>query len=105
MCGVCIVRVGDFRLTGARMGESRIFGTMGSLAFSFRPPRRALVVTDRLQLRADYGRFPGPNGSCTLRSSEVFRVSDIWANTGLTQVSRKLRVHDLRLGSIVCLQR
>ncbi len=30
---------------------------VGSLAFSFRPPRGALVVADRLRFRACYGRF------------------------------------------------
>ncbi len=54
----CLAEVsGDFSVTGARMGESGIFEVMGSLAFSFRQSRRALVVADRLRFRACSGRF------------------------------------------------
>ncbi len=50
-------RMGDFMLTGRDMGESWIFETMGSLAFSFGPLRGPLLVADRLRFRADSGRF------------------------------------------------
>ncbi len=40
-------RMGDFSLTGRIMGESRVFGMMESLAFSFRRARRSLRVADR----------------------------------------------------------
>ncbi len=83
-------RIGDFPRTGRNMGESRIFETMGSLAFSFRPSRRALGVADRLQFRAYSGRFFGwwgvIWGSLGFRETPGLRktkraVATIW-NTG-----------------------
>src|SRR2546425_4500811 len=40
-------RMGESRLTGRNMSEFRIFGTSGSLAFSFTWSRRASLVRDR----------------------------------------------------------
>ncbi len=50
-------RMGEFWVTGGRIGESRIFQMVESLAFLSVPSRRGLVISDRLQFGACSGRF------------------------------------------------
>ena len=55
-------KMGDFRLTGRKTGESRVSGGWGSLVFSFRPSGLPLLVADRLRFRAYSGRFLAGQG-------------------------------------------